>query len=219
MKRLIILTVIGLCCAAIVRAQYVDQKEAKAEGNRPLAEFVNQQKVLWNFDWEFLAGPSGKAERSLGKEQKEWRHVDLPHDFQFEQPWTESGSKARGFKPMCEGWYRKTFVADEEWKGLSVKLDFGGIIYYGDVYINGEKVASTDYGYVGFEADLTKHLKWGEENEVKVYASTGAKGGSRWYTGGGLFRDVYMKLENPTHIARHGVFVKTTPIQLPRGGE
>ena len=180
-------------------AQYQDVKEKKAEDNRPLAEFVNQQKVLWNFDWDF----------SLGKEQKEWQHVDLPHDFQFEQPWTKNGGGARGFKPMCEGWYRKTFVADTLWRGLSVKLDFGGIIYYGDVYINGKKIASTDYGYVGLEADLTKHLKWGEDNEVKVYASTGPKKGSRWYTGGGLFRDVYMKLENPTHIARHGVFVKS----------
>ena len=199
MKKLILLTVIGLCCSAIVRAQYQDVKEKKTEGNRPLAEFVNQQKVLWNFDWEF----------SFGKEQKEWRHVDLPHDFQFEQPWTKDGGGARGFKPMCEGWYRKTFVADTLWRGLNVKLDFGGIIYYGDVYLNGEKIASTDYGYVGLEADLTKHLKWGEENEVKVYASTGPKKGSRWYTGGGLFRDVYMKLENPTHIARHGVFLST----------
>ena len=199
MKKLILLTVIGLCCSAIVRAQYQDVKEKKTEGNRPLAEFVKQQKVLWNFDWDF----------SFGKEQKEWRHVDLPHDFQFEQPWTKDGGGARGFKPMCEGWYRKTFVADKAWKGLNVKLDIGGIIYYGDVYINGEKVASTDYGYVGFEADLTKHLKWGEENEVRVYASTGKKNGSRWYTGGGLFRDVYMKLENPTHIARHGVFIKS----------
>lgn len=199
MKRIIISAVIALCCSATVRAQYKDVKEAKAEGNRPLAEFVNKQKVLWNFDWEF----------SLGKEPSTWNKVDLPHDFQFEQPWTKDGGGARGFKPMCEGWYRKTFVADTLWRRLSVKLDFGGIIYYGDVYINGEKVASTDYGYVGLEADLTKHLKWGEENEVRVYASTGKKNGSRWYTGGGLFRDVYMKLENPTHIARHGVFVKS----------
>jgi len=189
-------------CAMMVQAQYQDVKETKAEGNRPLAEFAVQQKVLWNFDWEF----SQKMENGKLVNSKS---IDLPHDFQFEQPWTKDAGGARGFKPMCEGWYRKTFVADEAWKGLSVKLDFGGIIYYGDVYINGEKVASTDYGYVGLEADLTKHLKWGEENEVTVYASTGKKGGSRWYTGGGLFRDVYLKLENPTHIARHGVFVST----------
>ena len=204
MRKIISAFAIFVTTALPVWAQYVDQKESGAEGNRPLAQFVTQQKVLWNFDWEF----------SPGKEPKEWRHVDLPHDFQFEQPWTKDGSGARGFKPMCEGWYRKTFIADKAWKGLSVKLDFGGIIYLGDVYINGEKVASTDYGYVGLEADLTKHLKWGEENEVKVWASTGSKKGSRWYTGGGLFRDVYITLENPTHIARHGVFITSEELKV-----
>lgn len=198
MKRLFIAMAL-IVCMLPVRAQYADRKEADTVNNRPLAEFVAHQKMLWNFGWEF----------SLGKEPNAWRQVDLPHDFQFEQPWTKDGGGARGFKPMCEGWYRKTFVADSTWRGLNVKLLFDGIIYIGDVYINGEKVASTDYGYVGLEADLTKHLKWGEVNEVKVYASTGRRNGSRWYTGGGLFRDVYMKLENPTHIARHGVFVTT----------
>ena len=84
MKRLFVMFVL-ICCAVMVQAQYVDQKEAKADGNRPLAEFVTLKKVLWNFDWEY----------SSGKEQKEWRHVDLPHDFQFEQPWTEDGSRQR----------------------------------------------------------------------------------------------------------------------------
>lgn len=84
MKRLFVMFVL-ICCAVMVQAQYVDQKEAKADGNRPLAEFVTLKKVLWNFDWEY----------SSGKELKEWRHVDLPHDFQFEQPWTEDGSRQR----------------------------------------------------------------------------------------------------------------------------
>ena len=91
MKRLFVMFVL-ICCAVMVQAQYVDQKEAKADG----------------------------------------------------------------FKPMCDGWYRKTFVADEAWKGLNVKLDFGGIIYYGDVYINGTKVASTDYGQVTVSAVSNK---------------------------------------------------------------
>jgi len=167
--------------------------------NHALETFAGRQRTLWNDDWLFrLASDSV------------WRTVNLPHDFQFEQPWTFDGGGARGFKPMCEGWYRKTFYADESWKGLRVSLDFGGIIYLGDVYLNNHKIASTEYGYVGLEADLTPYLKYGEENEVTVYASTGPKKGSRWYTGGGLFRDVYMQVQNPTHIARHGVYI-TTP--------
>jgi len=195
-----ILSLLCVCGSIAVHAQYVNQKETRTEKNRPMAEFVSAKKVLWNFGWQFS---------TKDKQLVNATPVDLPHDFQFEQPWSQKGGASRGYKDMSDGWYRKTFVVDSTWKGLNVKLDFGGIIYYGDVYINGEKVASTDYGYVGLEANLTKHIKWGEENEVKVYASTGKKNGSRWYTGGGLFRDVYMTLENPTHITRHGVFVST----------
>jgi beta-galactosidase len=110
---------------------------------------------------------------------------------------------------MCDGWYRKTFRADSLWRNKFVKLDFGGIIYYGDVYLNDKKIASTDYGYVGLEADLTPYINWEGDNVLKVYASTGPKKGSRWYTGGGLFRDVYLKVQNPTHIARHGIYITT----------
>jgi len=185
-------------CSTLL-AQYQQTKEQTILPNRSIETFASQQRMLWNDDWQFrLASDSV------------WRAVNLPHDFQFEQPWTFDGGGARGFKPMCEGWYRKTFYADESWKGLRVSLDFGGIIYLGDVYLNNHKIASTEYGYVGLEADLTPYLKYGEENEVTVYASTGPKKGSRWYTGGGLFRDVYMQVQNPTHIARHGVYI-TTP--------
>ncbi len=145
-----------------------------------------------------------------------WRTLDLPHDFQFEQPWTENGGDARGFKPMCEGWYRKSFPTDPSWKGKRVVLDFGGIIYWGDVYLNGTKIVSTDYGYVGLEADLTPFLRHDGENVVAVYASTGPKKGSRWYTGGGLFRDVYLQVQNPTHIARHGVYITTPEVSSSR---
>ena len=150
MKKLILLTVIGLCCSAIVRAQYQDVKEKKTEGNRPLAEFVKQQKVLWNFDWDF----------SFGKEQKEWRHVDLPHDFQFEQPWDRAGGLwARGFKAMGCGWYRRRLFADPAWRGKRVALDFGGILCESEVYLNGEKMAEDDYGYLGFEVDVSNRLR------------------------------------------------------------
>lgn len=210
-KTLIILAAILLPLCA--DAQYQEVKERKAGDNRPLAEFADERRTLFNFDWKFmLVTPENKGTDFVSPtlDDADWRSLDLPHDFQWELPWNQDAGGARGFKPTGEGWYRKTFVADEAWRGLQVKLDFGGIIYLGDVYLNGKKIASTEYGYVGMEADLTPHLRWGEENTVAVYASTGPKKGSRWYTGGGLFRDVYLQLMNPTHIARHGVYI-TTP--------
>lgn len=194
-------------------AQYQNMQEKAPLQNTPLDHFVSQQKTLFNFDWKFqLVTEENKNTdfASPALNDSSWRTLDLPHDFQFEQPWTEAGGGARGFKPMCEGWYRKSFQANPLWKGKRVVLDFGGIIYLGDVYLNGHKIASTDYGYVGLEADLTPYLYFDKENIVAVYAYTGPKKGSRWYTGGGLFRDVYLQVQNPTHIARHGIYI-TTP--------
>lgn len=217
MKNILITLLSMLIPSSVIMAQYQNVQEKAPLMNAPLEKFVSQQKTLFNFNWKFqLVTEENKnadfASPSL--DDSSWRVLDLPHDFQFEQPWTEAGGGARGFKPMCEGWYRKTFQADQLWKGKRVVMDFGGIIYLGDVYLNGHKIASTDYGYVGIEADLTPYLHFDKENVVAVYASTDPKKGSRWYTGGGLFRDVYLQVQNPTHIARHGIYITTPEVAL-----
>lgn len=213
MKNILITLLSMLIPGSAIMAQYQNVQEKAPMKNTPLEGFVSQQKVLFNFDWKFQLVTEENKDidfTSPALDDSTWRILDLPHDFQFEQPWTQAGGGARGFKPMCEGWYRKSFQADPLWKGKRVVMDFGGIIYLGDVYLNGHKIASTDYGYVGIEADLTPYLHFDKENIVAVYASTGPKKGSRWYTGGGLFRDVYLQVQNPTHIARHGIYI-TTP--------
>lgn len=213
MKNIFIALFLTLVLSNDALAQYQNVQEKAPLTNTPLEHFASLQKVLFNFDWKFRLVTEENKNTDFASptlDDSSWRTLDLPHDFQFEQPWTEAGGGARGFKPMCEGWYRKAFQANPLWKGKRVTLDFGGIIYLGDVYLNGCKIASTDYGYVGIEADLTPYLRFDKENVVAVYASTGPKKGSRWYTGGGLFRDVYLQVQNPTHIARHGIYI-TTP--------
>lgn len=164
---------------------------------------------LFNFGWKFKAGEVPDAE-SPKLDDGDWRKLDLPHDFQFEQPWDKSASRGRGFKAMGIGWYRKSFVADATWKGKRVFLDFEGIMLTGSVWLNGQKIGGTDYGYLGFEADITDLIKYDTANVVAVRASTGAEGNSRWYTGGGLFRDVHLMVHDTISISRHGVFI-TTP--------
>ena len=170
---------------------------------------------LFNFDWKFRAGDLKEAQL-VTYDDDNWRVLDLPHDFQIEQTWDESAGGARGFKAMGTGWYRKHFKANPAWKGKRILLDFEGIMLVGDVWVNGRKVGSTDYGYLGFETDITDLLKYDEDNVVAVWASTGKKDGSRWYTGGGLFRDVHLIIKNPIAIARHGVFVSTPKITEQR---
>lgn len=192
-------------------AQYEYKADDSKEVNVSVDKFAQYQWKLWNFDWKFKLGNVEGAEKA-DFDDSAWRKLDLPHDYQFEQPWEESGGKARGFKRMCEGWYRKSFDADTLWQGKQVLIDFDGVMYVSDVYINGKKVASNEYGYTGFEADITKHIKYGQKNVIAVYSSTGPEGGSRWYTGGGIFRDVHLKVQNPTHIARHGLYVCTPEV-------
>ena len=143
--------------------------------------------------------------------EKEWREVDLPHDFMIESPWNGSANHSqRVFKPLGEAFYRKSFAYDPSWEGKRVLLDFGGIMFFGDVKVNGTKVAETEYGYLGFEADVTDRLKKDAPNLVEVWAKVGgSKNGSRWYTGGGLYRGVTLKVVNDRRIARHGVCVRT----------
>ena len=153
------------------------------------------------------------------------RTVDVPHDFQIEQPWvapsadergdnsnaaanTKSRLSARGFKEMGEGWYRKT-ITHHPSANTRTLLDFEGIMLVGDVYLNGQRIGGTEYGYVGFEIDVTKLLRKGD-NELVVKASTMQEKNSRWYTGGGLFRHVSL-ITTPAdlYFERHPLRITT----------
>ena len=89
-------------------------------------------------------------------------------------------------------------------------IDFQGIMYLGDVYLNGKRIGGTDYGYVGFEIDITKALRYGEENTIAVYANTADSKNSRWYTGGGIFRDVnIVYTDSKLYFNRHPLCIST----------
>ncbi|MBO6238370.1 MAG: beta-galactosidase, partial [Bacteroidales bacterium] len=196
-------------------AQYQREDGAQTAGNAPWEQIASQRRQLFNFDWKFRLGQvAGAADPAL--DDSAWRSLDLPHDFQFEQPWIENGRGSRAFKPMVEGWYRKHFSADPSWRGKRVSLVFDGVIFVSDVYVNGEKVGSGEYGYVGYEVDITDRLRYDAPNVVAVYASSGPEGGSRWYTGAGIFRDVHLEVKNPTHIVRNGIFVTTPEVSASR---
>lgn len=183
----------------------------------------------FNFGWRFILSDVKGAEQPRFDDSG-WRTVDVPHDFQIEQAWVaptaderpdnsdvganvRSRLSSRGFKEMGIGWYRKSFVPDSEWTGKRVVLDFEGIMYVGDVYLNGERIGGTDYGYVGFEIDVTKKLKYGETNVLAVKADTREPSNSRWYTGGGLFRDVNLIVTDAKYyLMRHPLYITTSDV-------
>ena len=187
--------------------------DAKAGGSVAAGRMVVPLDFGWRFHWGKVDGDP----RAATFDDSGWRIVDLPHDAQFEQPWTQDGTcGARGFKPMGEMWYRKRFVFSEEGivnseqlVGKRVFLELGGLLCVGDVYLNGKFVGSTDYGYLPVWADLTAALNKNGENTLAVWCSTGKTGGSRWYTGAGLYRDAKLVVKPEIAIARHGVYVKS----------
>lgn len=181
-----------------------------------------------NFDWKFAPGDIAGAETDEFDDSA-WEAVNLPHDFQIHQPWIAPSAEerpdlsnqmanitsrlsSRGFKEMGVGWYRKTFTPEPAWEKNRVLLDFEGIMLVGDVYLNGERIGGTDYGYLGFEIDITDKLRYGEDNVIAVKADTGKPENSRWYTGGGLYRDVNIKVTDPKqYFTRHALSI-TTPV-------
>ena len=177
-----------------------------------------QRKVeTLNFEWEFSRDASFKNSIT----------IDVPHDFQISQPWIapSAGEKAdnsdaaaniksrlsaRGFKEIGAGWYRRVIMPANDMKGRRVVLDFDGIMLTGDVYLNGQRIGGTDYGYVGFQIDITNRLKYGQANELMVKAETQDEKASRWYTGGGLFRDVTLITTNSElYLERHPLYITT----------
>ena len=191
-----------------------------------LVQAQTRQVENLNWGWRFQAGDVPGAGQPLFDDTR-WREVDLPHDFQIEQPWVAPASdekadntdvaaniksrlSSRGFKEMGQGWYRYHLTPDASLKDKRVVLDFGGIMYVGDVYLNGERIGGTDYGYVGFEIDLTGRLRWGEDNVIAVRADTREPQNSRWYTGGGLFRGVKLITTSADQFfTRHPLYITT----------
>lgn len=188
--------------------------------------WAQRSEEVIDFGWKFHAGDVANGE-SMDCDDSRWAVVDLPHDYQISQPWVEpskderpdesdpganikSRLSSRGFKEMGIGWYRYWFTPEESWKQQRTLIDFGGIMYVGDVYLNGKRIGGTEYGYVGFEVDITKMLRYGERNVIAVKANTQRPENSRWYTGGGLFRDVKLVRTNAQqYFTRHPLYVTT----------
>ena len=190
------------------------------------ADAAVRDTISINQGWQFHRGDV-KNIAELKSTQSVDDVVNLPHDFLIGQDWvapdaserpdnSDAGSNvrsrlsSRGFKEMGIGWYRYELIPKDEWKGKRIVLDFQGIMLVGDVYLNGQRIGGTDYGYLGFDIDLSKLLKWGQTNEIAVKADTQNPSNSRWFTGAGLYRDVNLIVTNKDlFFPRHPLFIRT----------
>jgi beta-galactosidase len=137
--------------------------------------------------------------------------IDLPHDYsliQKREPHTLGGA-SNGFFPGGLGCYKKTLFVPQEWENKKIGLEFEGVYMNATVHVNKQLAARHPYGYTGFFCDLTPYLKYGSDNHISVNVNNTLQN-TRWYSGSGIYRHVWLEVCEPIHIAPWGVYV-TTP--------
>jgi beta-galactosidase len=139
-----------------------------------------------------------------------WRRLDLPHDWGIEGPFRMDLPSNTGKLPWAGiGWYRKHFNVSPDDRGKRFFIDFDGAMSHAKVWLNGQYLGEWPYGYASFRLEMTSHIRFDGENILAVRLDN-PPNSSRWYPGGGLYRNVWLVRAAPVHVAHWGTFV-TTP--------
>lgn len=168
--------------------------------------------VSFNQNWRFNLGdvPNGQ---DTGLNDAQWRQLDLPHDWSIEGKFDENAPSGNGggALPGGIGWYRKTFTVPLSAKGKLTFIEFDGVYRNSEVWINGHYLGKRPYGYSTFEYELTSHLIYGGgPNVIAVKVDNSQQPNSRWYSGSGIYRNVWLTTLDPVHIEHWGTYW-TTP--------
>jgi beta-galactosidase len=174
------------------------------------AEPLPRRHLLMDYRWKFLQADAKAAEKE-DFDDTNWRIVNLPHDWSIEGEFKEDAATkgSGGFLPTGIGWYRKHFRLSSVRKEQTVWIEFDGVYMNSDVWINGRHVGKHPYGYTSFYYDLTPFIHNGE-NVIAVRVDNSIQPNSRWYSGSGIYRHVWLNIADPVHIAQWGTYV-TTP--------
>jgi beta-galactosidase len=188
------LLLIWFSCAIMVKAQTVRKTDSFDAG------------------WKFFLGDESGAKNAVFNDEK-WRSLDLPHDWSIEGRFDPKNptTQAEGGLPADIGWYRKIFALPASAKNKNVFIDFDGIYHNGEVWINGHYLGKRPNGYISFRYDLTPYLKFGpNKNVIAVRVDNSDQPNSRWYTGSGIYRNVWLVANAKTYLTNWGTYI-TTP--------
>jgi beta-galactosidase len=160
--------------------------------------------------WRFHAGDVAGAE-AAALDDAGWAAVTLPHDWSIAGPVDAAAPAAGhgGYFPTGAGWYRLKLDAPEAWAGRRVEIEFEGAAMGAEVWLNGASLGRWAYGYTPFRFDLTPHLRLGGGNVIAVRVDNSAQPNSRWYSGSGLYRPVWLRVTDPVHVPAGGLWVTT----------
>lgn len=183
-----------------------------AHSGYPATDAKPRTVMLFDEGWKFHLGDEPAAFEP-GFDDRSWRSVDLPHDWSIELPFDAKFASGTGYLPGGIGWYRKSFSLPAAVAGKRVRLRFDGVYCNGEIWVNGRSQGKRPNGYVSAEYDITPFLVSGKkQNVVAVRADHSKYGDSRWYTGSGIYRHVWITITNGVHIEPWGMFISTPQI-------
>ena len=163
-----------------------------------------------NFDkgWRFALADSVQMS-ALDYNDSKWHTLNVPHDWAIEGDFSASAPSGNsgGALPGGIGWYRKTFTVDNADKGKMMYIDFDGVYMNAKVWINGTLLGQRPYGYSSFRYDLTPYIIYGGKNVVAVRVDNSDQPNSRWYSGCGIYRHVWLNKTARIHVAHWGTHV------------
>ena len=171
-----------------------------------------RQNIRLDDNWRFFSATQPNASSPGFDRDSGWRSVTLPHDWSIEgriDPKASTGGGG-GFFPSGIGWYRQTISAPADWTGRQVNVEFEGVYMNATVWLNGQQLAFIHYGYTSFNIDLDSRRcqKPGAiDNILTVRVDNSQQKNSRWYSGSGIYRHVWLTVSDPVHVAPWGVFV------------
>lgn len=171
-----------------------------------------RERINFDFNWKFQKGDI-KGPEAVDFNDKNWRSLNIPHDWSIEGKFEKNSpsEKGGGYLTGGIGWYRKTFTLPKENHNKKIIIEFDGVYMNSDVWINGKHLGKSIYGYLSFHYDLTPYLNYGDKKNILVVkVDNSEQPNSRWYSGSGIFRHVWLTITDKIHVARWGTFV-TTP--------
>ena len=170
-----------------------------------------RETIKFTKDWKFNLADN-EAFKNPEFDDSGWRLLNVPHDWSIEGEFSADNlaSPGGGALPGGIGWYRKKFQVPETDKGKLIFIDFDGVYQKSEVWINGHYLGMRPYGYISFRYDLTPHLNFGGENVLAVKVDNSVQPNSRWYSGSGIFRNVWLVKTGKVHVGQWGTFI-TTP--------
>ena len=204
------LSAAGLCALAVLA---VLPREMGAATAVPV---TGERRLNFDDGWRFFKGEAAGAEQP-GFQDSAWTDIRLPHDWAIEGPFDSKQNPHTGALPIFgTGWYRKAFTLPDTAKGRCFSVMFDGAMSNARVWLNGHDLGDRPYGYSSFSFDLTPYLNYGAKENVLAVRLTPEDRSSRWYPGAGIYRNVWLDITAPVHVATWGTYVTTPEVSADK---